>query len=362
MNLLEIFEELLPIKLPFYVDFMTKDEETKKVYIHLGVKKTYRPHIDCGSIHQYYERTWEHLSLFEYRCFIKCQLPVYNNIKTGKTEALQVAFSRTHSRFTILYEQRVLELLKIHQCQKSVAKELKINTQRVEKIFHDYTTIPFEEYIFEPCENVGVDETSTRKGHNYFTIFVDMQKRKPIDIQDGKGADTIEKFFYNNVNPQIVKNISIDMSPSFISGCKNFFSWITPTFDKWHVYKLLAKHLYFINKKSPDYQKHITILWEYLEDFYNRTSFEKAETQLTFIADYAQDIFGKNKFSNSIRRHFNGIVEYIRSKLTNGILEGINSKIQTLKRIAKGFRYIENFKKMVLFIFGVIQPRIPNST
>ena len=117
MNILEIFEELLPVASPFYVDLITKDEDSKKVYIHLGVEKTYRPNADCKTIHQYYERTWEHLNLFEYRCFIKCRLPVYNNIKTGKTEALQVSFSRANSRFTILFEQRVLELLKIHQCQ-----------------------------------------------------------------------------------------------------------------------------------------------------------------------------------------------------------------------------------------------------
>lgn len=359
MNILEIFEELLPIENPFYVDSLRKDEQAKKVYIYLGIEKSYRPNDDCKTIHQYYERTWEHLSLFEYRCFIKCKLPVYNNTKTGKTEALQVFFSRSNSRFTILFEQRVLELLKIHQCQTSVANQLKINTQRVEKIFHDYTSTVYEKHTFEPCEKVGIDETSTRKGHNYFTIFVDMQTGKPVDIQNGKGADTIENFFQNNANPQIVKDISIDMSPSFISGCKNYFPWVKPTFDKWHVYRLLGKHLYYLAKKRTDYQEDITVLWKQLEEFYNRNSFEKAETQLTFIADYAQSIFGKNKFSNSIRRHFDGILEHVRSKLTNGVLEGINSKIQTLKRIAKGFRYIENFKKMVFFIFDVIHPKIP---
>lgn len=365
MNVLEIIEELLPVKSPFYVDYVTKDEDSKKVYIHLGVDKSYRPNEECKTIHQYYERTWEHLNLFEYRCFIKCKLPIYNNLKTGKTEALKVSFSRSNSRFTILFEQRVLELLKIHQCQKAVAKSLKINTQRVEKIYHDYINAAYEEHIFEACEKVGIDETSTRKRHNYFTIFVNIDEGKPIDIQDGKGADTIENFFHNHVNPQVVKDISIDMSPSFISGCKQYFPWVKPTFDKWHVYKLLAKHLDALTKKKTIHyslKEKISVLWELLKEFYQNKSFDKAKAQLTFIADYAQDIFGKNKFSTSIRRHFNGILEHIRSKLTNGILEGINSKVQTLKRIAKGFRYIDNFKKMIFFIFDVIKPRVPITT
>ena len=101
MNILKVLEELLPIESPFYVDFVTKDEDTKQVFIHLCVDNSYRPNKDCKTIRQYYNRTWEHLSLFEYRCFLQCRLPVYDNVETGKTEALQVSFSRAKSRFTI---------------------------------------------------------------------------------------------------------------------------------------------------------------------------------------------------------------------------------------------------------------------
>lgn len=362
MNIIEILEELLPVESPFFIDSVKKDEDNQEVHIQLGVEKGYRPHADCGSVRQYYQRTWEHINIFQYRCFIHCKLPVYDNLKTGKTEALQVSFSRKHARFTILFEQEVLRLLHLHQCQKKVAEQLHINTQRVEKIYHDYTTAAFEAYSFEPCEEVGIDETSTRKGHHYFSIIVDMQTNKPIDIQPGKGADVVEQFFHANTNPQLVQHISIDMSPAFISGCQRFFPWVRPTFDKWHVYKLLGKHLYNLSKKYTSQHEAIGFLWEELKAFYNRSSREKAETQLTFIADYAESVFDKNSFSKSIRQHFDGIVEHIRSRLTNGILEGINSKIQTLKRIAKGFRSIEHFKKMVFFIFGVIQPKIPNTT
>ncbi len=351
MGIIKVIEELLPVESPFYVDYVTKDEEQQMVYIHLGIEKSYRPHENCGTVRQYYERTWEHIRLFQYRCFIKCRLPIYDNLQTGKTEALQVTFSRSNSRFTLLYEKEVLRLLKLHQCQQKVARQLHINTQRVEHIYHTYTNESYEAHTIEPPEDIGIDETSTRKGHNYFSLIVDMDKGEPIDIQSGKGAQVIEQFFHNNANPSIIKNISIDMSPAFISGCQSFFPWVKPTFDKWHVYKLLGKHLYYLIKKHADKQDAFDTIWNALGEFYNRSSYHKAETQLTFIADYAEHVFGKNSFSKSIRRHFDGIVEHIRSKLTNGILEGINSKVQTLKRIAKGFRKIENFKKMVFFYF-----------
>lgn len=60
--------------------------------------------------------------------------------------------------------------------------------------------------------------------------------------------------------------------------------------------------------------------------------------------------------SKSLTKHFDGIVQRIQSKLTNGLLEGINSKIQVIKRNARGFKYTDNFKKLILFAFGSIQP------
>ncbi|MEM1135587.1 MAG: transposase [Bacteroidota bacterium] len=37
--------------------------------------------------------------------------------------------------------------------------------------------------------------------------------------------------------------------------------------------------------------------------------------------------------------------------MNNGVLEGINSKIQVIKRVARGFRYKQNFMKMIKFVF-----------
>ena len=103
MEIMSVLEELLPINSPFYVVKVDKAETEQEVHIHLEIDDTYRPNETSGGIHQYYTRKWEHLKLFQYRCFIHCRLPVYKNKLTGKTEALKVEFSRPKSRFTLLY-------------------------------------------------------------------------------------------------------------------------------------------------------------------------------------------------------------------------------------------------------------------
>jgi len=44
-----------------------------------------------------------------------------------------------------------------------------------------------------------------------------------------------------------------------------------------------------------------------------------------------------------INRNWQGIMQYITSKINNGILEGKNSVIQTVKRKARRFRNTKNF-------------------
>jgi len=58
------------------------------------------------------------------------------------------------------------------------------------------------------------------------------------------------------------------------------------------------------------------------------------------------------RFVDLVKSHWNGITNYFNSKLTNGILEGINSKIQLAKRRARGYRNINNFINMIFFTCG----------
>jgi transposase len=53
--------------------------------------------------------------------------------------------------------------------------------------------------------------------------------------------------------------------------------------------------------------------------------------------------------AKTVISHWNGIIHFVESRLTNGILEGINNKIQLAKRRARGYRNINNFINMIYF-------------
>lgn len=349
MDLIKVFTDLLPIVSPFHIERLEKQESIAEVHIYLGVDISATP--ANNSIHSYYERSWEHLKLFQYRCFIHCHLPIYKDKTTGKLSKAQVSFSRDYSRFTLLYEQEVMRLMKIYHCFSTVARNLGIRIQRVESIYHHYTKAFETDLLSETPINIAFDETSTRKGHHYITTFVDLDKNQIVGIYDGKSSDCVEKFIQDHPNPEAIKNISIDMSPAFISGVMRYCPSAQITFDKWHVVKLLNKHLDSLDEKAQDFKNHIHLLMKDMTDFYQQKNYEQLSAQLQFIADLAQDLLADNPITKTIDAHFKGIANYAKSTITNAILEGINSKIQVIKRVARGFRYTNNFKKMIRFVF-----------
>jgi len=49
------------------------------------------------------------------------------------------------------------------------------------------------------------------------------------------------------------------------------------------------------------------------------------------------------KAAKTIKYQWDGVMNYLDSKVTNGSLESINSVVQLLKRGARGYRNIPNF-------------------
>ena len=95
-------------------------------------------------------------------------------------------------------------------------------------------------------------------------------------------------------------------------------------------------------------------LQELFNDFWDFNDKEQAAGFLAYWCDLVEEsnIYQFKKFSATIKSHWRGIMNYVDSKISNGILEGINSKIQLAKRRARGYSNIDNFIAMIYFIAG----------
>jgi transposase len=96
---------------------------------------------------------------------------------------------------------------------------------------------------YSAVTTVGVDETSSKHGHNYVTLFADLATSKVLFVTEGKDASTVQRFrdelAEHQGNPASITKFCSDMSPAFIKGvCENFAN-AQLTFDKFHVMQII---------------------------------------------------------------------------------------------------------------------------
>ena len=105
-------------------------------------------------------------------------------------------------------------------------------------------------------------------------------------------------------------------------------------------------------------------LKELFLDVYSISDPEEAKGFMFYWCDLAEKsgIFPYKKFVSMIKSHWSGITAYFDNRINNGILEGINSKIQLAKRRARGYRNIENFINMIYFLTGKLEFDYPHDS
>ena len=96
---------------------------------------------------------------------------------------------------------------------------------------------------------VGADETASRRGQNYVSIFVDLERRKVLFATPGKDSSTVAAFAEDlkahGGDPKAVTEVSADMSKAFITGVATSLPNAQVTFDKFHVVSLVNDAIHF---------------------------------------------------------------------------------------------------------------------
>ena len=277
-----------------------------------------------------------------------------------------------------------------------VAELLRVNPQRIWTVFSHWVGKARVADDPSSITKLGIDETSTRKGHHYVTLGVDLDPGRVIHVTEGKGKETLSAIRQHleskGVDNQQIKQASLDLSPAFISGVKESFPSAEITFDRFHVVKLLneamdkvrkaerkehealkgQKYTFLKNREnlSETKQKELAEmlrLYPTLGEAYRlKVLFNDLWTMPdkpsahAFLNQWCAEVEQAKipafmKFAKTVKSHWNGIVHFVESRLSNGILEGINHKVQLAKRHARGFRNIDNFINMIYFLCGKLK-------
>ena len=354
---------------------------------------------ECN-VHDTQARTWRHLNFFQYRAYIHCDIPRIK-CQTHGVLQIEVPWSRPGSGFTLLFEAFMIELSRVMPVN-SLAKIVKEHDTRIWRVINHYVEEARQKQDYSKVISVGIDETSSKRGHNYVSVFVDLDESSVIYATEGKDSKTVESFKddlqKHNGEPEQIKDICCDMSPAFIKGTEENFTNAVITFDKFHVMKLVNEAVDQVRGQEQlenKYLKNTRYIWlknpenltakqndklesiskmnlktarAYsiklsLQEFWAIEDPDAAAAYLKrwyFWATHSR-LEPIKEVAYTIKRHWHGIIQYITSRVNNGILEGINSLIQATKRKARGYRNTKNLITIIYLTCGKLRIDLPKA-
>jgi len=342
-------------------------------------------------------KTWRHLNFFEHQAYLSARVPRVRCDKCG-IKTVNVPRARPDSGFTLLFEALVMTMVSAMPV-KAVARIVGEHDTRLWRMVHHYVDQARARTDASDVTRIAIDETAARRGHNYITLFVDIDQARVLFATEGKDAETIAAFAddltAHGGDPEAIDEVCIDMSPAFIKGVGENLPGATITFDKFHAVKIIndavdqvrraeqkrqsvLRGTRYIWLRNPDNlserqrstleglpTRHLKTARAYqirpaFQDLYDQPPAEAAGylKKWYFWATHSR-LEPVIDAAHTVKRHRDGILRWFDSKIANGLIEGINSLVQAAKAKARGCRSIRNLKAMVYLLAGKLDLRLP---
>jgi transposase len=406
MDVNALFTQALGMVNPWEVVELHFDEEAKRLDIRVDFApgSTF-PCPVCGvqcKVHDSSPQSWRHLNFFEHLTFIEARQPRTRCEEHGvKTAA--VPWARAGSGFTLLFEAMVVELARNGLTVAALARIVGEHDTRLWRVLDHYVDDARSRADFSDVKKVGVDETSRQKGHVYVTLFADMDEAKVLFVTEGKDHETVGEFKQDLIAhggaPGKVTDFSLDMSQAFIKGITQDFEQASLTFDRFHVIQLMNDAVDEVRRKEQKTQPELKgTRYDWLRNDDDpklkadeRASFDllKDSTLKTArayrIKTMLQELYSQSptdaslwftrwyfwathsrlapviRVAKTLKKHQAGLLRWFDSRLSNGLLEGINSLVQSAKARARGFRSARKMKTIIYLLLSKLDFELPSA-
>ena len=132
------------------------------------------------------------LSFFQYACYLVVWVPRIDCPDDGVLQ-IDVPWAREGADFTFLFESFAMTLVGEMPVNR-VSRIISVDDNKLWRMMHHYTEAARQTEDYSGVKQLGVDETSKAKGHDYVSLFVDLEKRRTIFVAEGKGSETMAAF------------------------------------------------------------------------------------------------------------------------------------------------------------------------
>jgi transposase len=352
---------------------------------------------ECSRYDVAEERRWRHLDAMGFETVIRARVPRANCLEHGVLQ-MRVPWAGVHSRFTLAFEAFAIKVLLASRSVKAACELLGLSWQAAHQIMERAVERGLDARVLEGLRIVGMDEKSFLSGQSYASLLyeVDPENSRVLEVmmdRDGDAAELLWETLPQEVR-EAIEAVCLDMSGIYREVAADLVPQAKIVHDKFHVSKHLneavdkvrrrennalqaegddrlkgARQLFLFNPENlpkdrvADFEalKNSDLkaarAWAIKESF--RTFWQcktLKEAQGVFKKWYAWAIRCRlheiKKVARMLKRHLDGLLNFVLFPITNAVAEGFNSKIQSLKADARGFRNFLNYRIRILFFCG----------
>ena len=404
MRDVELYRHLLGLELPWTVTRIELAIQEQRVDVWAGHAEGLRwPCPSCGAELPLYdhseERAWRHLDSCQFKTFLHAQPPRVKCPEHGVRQ-VRLPWAEPRARFTVLFERLAIDVLKETNLL-GATRILRISWDEAWHIMERAVERGLAAKEKRVSAHLGVDEKAAAKGHKYITLVCDLDRASVEYIADDRKQESLDGYFKGLTPEQLqgIEALAMDMWEPYIQSTLAHVPQAKDkiVFYRYHIMSHMGKAVDDVRKREhrelrTQGDETLTgskYLWLYSEENLPEKHWDRfAELKAIHlktgrawaIKESLRDLWGYTrrgwalrhwkrwyfwathsrlqpvlKAAELIRRHLHNVLTLFAHRVTNAVSEGLNSKIQTIKKMAYGFRNREHFKTAIYFHCGGLE-------
>lgn len=398
----ELYQAILGLVSPWTVSEVDMDIESGEIRVHVSHPR--RTKFGCPECerqlpcHDHAEaRSWRHLDSCQFKTLLIARVPRVNCPEHG-VRNVSVPWAEKSSRFTFLFERLAIDVLLATQTVKGAMGILRTTWDETWYFVQRAVRRGQDRKEAKLLPRIGIDEKAFAKGHDYVTLLYDLDESTVEAISDGHDTEAGIACFSQLSSEQMasVEAVAMDMSPAYVKAAKQTIplAELKIVHDRFHVMQLVTKavdsvrrgehrslmleddnrlaktkYIWITNQENLT-EKQDALLnevftvkletgkaWAYKEMLRELWDHADAASATAYFKDWYRRVIHTKlgpmkKVARTIKERLENVVSYCTHGITNGVAEGLNSKIMSIKRRVGGFRNRENFKTAIFFYCG----------
>jgi transposase len=357
----------------------------------------------CTTFYDSKLRTWRHLDFGPWAIHIRFRRRRVDCPRCKAVVSEAVPWAEVGSAFTRDFED-VTSFLTQQANKTAVARLMKVSWSTVGNIVQRTVAQHRLPLRMRRLYRIGIDEISYRRHHKYLTLVADHDTGEVVWGGKGRSGATLDGFLdeLGEEGRASIELVSMDMAEAFVEKVRERLPNATIVFDPFHVVRLAntavdevrrdqvrqlkgtgqwhgVKKTRWLLLKDPDnlsveetmrlsslakvnkrlYRAYL--LKEALRELYAQPAHRAAEYLDRWLAWASRSRLPPFvKLARTIRSHKAGVLAAVVFGLSNGRLEGLNTKVRLLSHRAFGFHSADALLALVYLCCSGIKLRLPS--